>query len=62
MLEEAKKNLYKVYLIAEEFVNAKFPSVARKESEKCSVILEVMKMVIELKKLERIDLSIVSKR
>lgn len=55
MLEHVKKSLYDIYFIAEEFVSSRFPGIARKEKEKFSAIIEVMKIIIELKKLERIS-------
>ena len=55
LFEHAKKNLYNLYFIAEEFLNSRFPGMAGKEKEKLSAIIEVMKIIIELKKLERIS-------
>ncbi|MCD6402804.1 MAG: hypothetical protein J7K98_00570 [Candidatus Aenigmarchaeota archaeon] len=55
MFEHVKKNLYNLYFIAEEFLNSRFPGIAGKEKEKLSAIIEVMKIIIELKKLERIS-------
>jgi len=54
LFEHAKKNLYNLYFIAEEFLK-RFPGIAGKEKEKFEAIIEVMKIIIELKKLERIS-------
>ena len=54
MFEHVKKNLYNLYFIAEEFLNSRFPDIAGKEKEKFEAIIEVMKIIVELKKLERV--------
>jgi len=55
LFEHVKKNLYDMYFIAEEFISSRFPDIAGKEKEKFQAIIEVMKIIIELKKLERIS-------